>query len=1365
MARKKKTERATSSEQKPPPAQSQPTLEEQGKSGPVLAAPSPPGPEAERRQPGPIVVGIGASAGGLEAVTELLQAVPQDSSLTFVVVLHLDPEHKSALGEILSRVIAMPVCEVEDGMAVQPDHVYFMPPNRNLVITRSTLHLHPCVEARGPHLPIDTALRSLAADRGSRAVGVVLSGTGSDGTQGLRAIKEEGGITFAQDQTARFGGMPRSAIATGCVDYVLPPPQIAVELLRIARHLLQARAEGAPQVLAPAKDEVFLQILRLLTNTTGVDFANYKHSTLRRRIERRMVLRRVQTLAEYLQCLHDDPPERQRLSEEVLIPVTSFFRDPEVFVALRNIVFPRLLQNQPPGAPLRVWVPGCASGEEAYWLVICLLEYLESGARTTPIKLFATDISERAIETARAGAYGDDIAAEVSAERLERFFVKTDRGYEIKKAVRDLCVFARQDVTRDPPFSQLDLISCRNVLIYLGPVLQSRVLPIFHYALKPGGFLVLGNSETVGGFMDLFEVVDKQHKFYLRTATPSRLRFDYTPSIPSAARVAVPEAGVARGRVLPEVSREADRVVLAHYAPTGVVVDENLQILQFRGDTGHYLKPAPGPPTTDLLQMAREGLLGDLRTLLDAAKRENAPVHKAGVRVKTNNHFQDIDLNVIPIQDLAAGARSFVVLFEEARSAGTESIPSQGSRRPLTPEGESAKDQEIGRQQYELETTRAYLQSVIEQKEAAIEELRAANEEILSANEELQSTNEELETAKEELQATNEELTTVNDELQIRIRTANQLSDDLVNLIDATNIPVVVLGADLCIRRFTPSAQRTLNLLPGDVGQSVSDLKLKINIPDLEPLVREVIDTLEIKQREVQDREGCWHKLYIRPYKTLEQKIGGVVLMFIDIEALKRREQQIQESRDYAVSIVETVREPLMVLDAQLRVRTANRAFYQMFQVNPRETEGRLIYELGERQWNIPRLRTLLEELLPQNSHFENFEVEHTFPRLGLRTMLLNAHRIVRLEGEPSQLILLAIEDVTARVQAERLRQESEERLEIIINTAVDAIITIDEQGIIRSVNPAAERMFGYPAGEMIGQNVKLLMPSPYREDHQNYLARYLQTGEKHIIGIGREVRGRRKDGSTFPVDLSVSEFRIRSERLFSGVLRDLSARQALEREVLEAASAEQWRIGQELHDSTGQELTAIGLLAEGLVEVLGTSSPTEAILATKVAAGVKRVIGQVRALSRGLIPVEVDAAGLMAALAELASRTTELQGVTCTFECRNEVLVEDNQTATHLYRIAKEAVTNALKHGRAKHIAIILEGDEISFGLRIQDDGTGFPQESREPGGMGLKIMRYRAGLIHASVAVGPAQPGGTLVTCTLNKGVDHVQEQDPGK
>jgi two-component system CheB/CheR fusion protein len=1458
-------------------------------SEPSGAVPVPPASEADESLfP---VVGLGASAGGLDALTEFFQAMPADSGMAFVVVTHLDPGTPSALGEILARVSRLPVQDAVDGLAIAPNHVYVLPPNTELTLVRGILHLAARPETPGPHLPVDAFLVSLARDRHSSAIGVVLSGTGSDGTRGLKEIKEEGGITFAQDQTAHYSGMSGSAIAAGCVDAILPPAQIAAELVRVAGHLALARPEATPVPVTPGDEQAFHRVIRLLSDASGVDFLHYKSSTLRRRVERRMVLRRMRTLADYYQCLHSDPVERALLFEEVLIPVTSFFRDPEVFEALQTTIFRALITNRPRSTPIRIWVPGCATGEEAYSLAICLLECLGQAVNVPPVKIFATDISERAIEVARAGVYRESIAAEVSAARLQRFFQQTDRGYEIIKDVRDLCLFARQDVTRDPPFSQLDLISCRNVLIYLDSMLQSRVLSIFHHGLKPGGYLVLGSSETVGNFTELFELADQKSRIYVRTMTPSRLTFDYTPHTATRTHVAIHEGPAERARGLQALFREVDRKVLSDYAPAGVVIDENLTVVQFRGATGRYLQPAPGPPDAVLLLMAREGLLGDLRGTIERARRENRVVRQEGVRVRTNDHFEDITLSVMPITDPGSGQRYYVVLFEEAgRTAPAPAGPHRPSG-PWTAEEEAGKDREIARLEHELEETRAYLQSVVQQKDAGNEELRGANEEIVSANEELQSANEELETAKEELHATREELTTVNHELQNRIRVANQLGDDLANLVESINIPIVVLDADLRVRRFTPSAQRVLHLVPGDIGRPLGDSELRLELPDLETLVHEVIDTLEIRQREVTDGTGAWYKLYLRPYKTLDLVIGGVVVMLIDITALKQREQQIQESRDYAVNIVETVRQPLLVLDGQLRVRTANRSFYQTFQATPQETEGRLIYELGNGQWNIPRLRTFLEEIVPSNEHIEDFEVEHDFPRIGRRAMLLNACRVIRTEGEPDQFLLLAIEDVTVRKEAEadarrlaaivessddaiigqslegtivswnagaerifgysageaigqpfaklvpaqrseelrytrerilhgerglsfrtrRVRKDgveipiaatvsairgpdqriigfsaierdvteqergeeelrageqalaaSEARLRAVVDTAVEAILTIDERGTIESVNPATEKLFGYSAEELIGHDITLLMPPPYREEHDGYLARYLQTGEKRIIGIGREVQVRRKDGFIFPVDLAVSEFQVQGRRLFTGAIRDISARKQLEREVLEVATLEQRRIGQALHDSTGQELSALALLAQTLQESLEKNAPAVTPLATRIGAGLQRVLSQVRAYSRGLIPVEVDARGLRAALTELALRTRELHGIQCHFDCPGAVEVVDNQTATHLFHIAQEAVTNALRHANPSAITISLDRDGPLLTLRVHDDGIGLPPEPVDCKGMGLKIMAYRAGLIHARFHVERGEPAGTIVTCTLSQGATHGQEQD---
>ena len=633
--------------------------------------------------------------------------------------------------------------------------------------------------------------------------------------------------------------------------------------------------DGLPRSSASTTDEAdFNTVVRLLSAAVGVDFTHYKPPTLRRRIERRMVLGKHITLHEYAQRLRDDPAELQALFHEVLIQVTRFFRDAEMFLALRETVLPKLVAGRPTDAPLRVWVPGCATGEEVYSLAICLLEFLHEQGLQTPIKIFATDISERAIGIARAGVYLDSIAADVSPERLRRYFVKTDGHYQIHKSVRDLCIFARQDVTKDPPFSQMDLVSCRNVLIYLGPVLQYRVLPIFHYALLPSGVLVLGESESVGGFTELFDVLDKSHRFYLRRETLRRMTFDFVPGRTSITGLSAIELASDPGRSLLDVQREADRIVLAKYAPAGVVVDDSLQIVQFRGQTGLYLEPAPGTPSLDLLQMARDGLLVTLREALTDARRHGVPQLRERVRVRTNADFIEIALEVLPLLIPAARKRFFVVLFSRSAAEGLQPVAQAARLSPVASTNMSAGepptlrvDHDITRLRQELDATKSYLQSVIEAQVAGNEELRAANEEIVSSNEELQSTNEELETTKEELQATNEELTTINDELQSRIVISAQLSDDLTNLIDAVNIPTVVLDRALHIRRFSPSAQRLLSLISSDIGRPIGDFKLKINVPDLEPLLQQVLDTLEAQQREVQDTEAVGTSWWCDPTK------------------------------------------------------------------------------------------------------------------------------------------------------------------------------------------------------------------------------------------------------------------------------------------------------------------------------------------------------------------------------------------------------------------------------------------------------------------------------------------------------------------
>ena len=974
---------------------------------------SPPAKAAPRGKEGCLIVGIGASAGGLEAFTQLLAALPPRTGLALVLVPHLDPKHESRLTALLARTTKLPIHEVRDGMRVEPDHVYVIPPNANMAVLHGRLSLIPRTEERGRHLPVDFFFHSLAADQQSRAIGVILSGTASDGTAGLRAIKAAGGLTFAQEKkSARYDGMPHSAIAAGVVDRVLPPDAIARELAQLVRHPYVAQPAPPEESAETASNAELNKIFILLRAASGVDFSLYKPTTLLRRITRRMALQKVNTLATYVRYLKQTPQEVGALFDDVLINVTNFFREPETFHLLKKKVFPQWLPECPPQTPLRIWVPGCSTGEEAYSLAIALVEFLGPRITEVPVQIFASDISKSALQQARSGIYPEGIAADVSPERLRRFFAPHNGGYQISKQIRELCIFARQDVTRDPPFSKLDLVSCRNLLIYFGPVLQKRVLPIFHYALRPGGHLLLGSSETVGGFADLFTAVDHHHKLYARKPAGRRLSVELPPAS-RAAEVAVPglAAPVAQS-VGFDFQKEADRVVLGRFAPAGVVVNERLDVLQFRGHTGPYLEPAPGTASLNLLKMARGGLLADLRTACNEARRSRAPVVRHGVTVHSDAGGHAISVEVIPLRATPTEhADSYLILFHEAApSAPAETGPRKSAARKSAPAGSAAPDKALAQLEQELLETKEYLQSVFSEHEGTNEELQSANEEILSSNEELQSTNEEMETAKEELQSTNEELTTINDELQVRNAELFQANGDLVNLLNSVQIPIIILGGDLRIRRFTPLAQRVLNLIPGDIGRPLSDLRPNLLGPDLDDLIAEVMDSLTTREIEVQDREGRWHSLCIRPYKTLQNKIDGVVLALVDIDTGRRALAEARQARDFAEAVIATTRQPLLVLDGKLRVKMANRAFYQLFKVRPEETEKQLIYALGEAQWDIARLRKLLGEILAKKTHFENFTVDIVFPGVGKKKLLLNARRLVG--GNPdAPEILLAMEE------------------------------------------------------------------------------------------------------------------------------------------------------------------------------------------------------------------------------------------------------------------------------------------------------------------------------------------------------------------
>jgi len=846
-----------------------------------------------------LIAGVGASAGGVEAFTELLTNLPSDTGMAFVLIQHLDPKHESLLSALLAKKATMPVVEVTKGMRLEPNHVYVIPPNATMTVSDHSLQLEKRIETSGTPMPVDLFMRSLAEQQGNRAIGIILSGLGSDGTLGMAEIQAQGGVTFAQDEgSAKYDSMPRSVIDAGCADYVLPPRSIARELVRIARHPYTANSKTEAAEVPAQQGTGLATIFQLLRRSTGLDFTHYRQSTILRRIQRRMVVHKIDNLEQYVRFLQVTPPEIKALYQDMLINVTSFFRNPGLFEALRAEVFPEILRGSSADRTIRIWTPACSSGEETYSVAITLLEYLGDKASTNSIQFFGTDVSESNVGRARSGVYPDNIQADVSPERLRRFFSKTDGGYRISKAIRDMCIFAQHNILSDPPFSQMDLICCRNLLIYLEPVLQAKVISLFHYATRPDGFLVLGTSEGIGQASNLFTNVDRNQKIFSRKTTAVRQVVSFSLEHPSgrggpaAIRASLKPTDSAWNFL--EAQKEFDRRVLSQYSPAAVFVNDDLEVIYTRGNVSHFLKLMPGRASLSILKMAQEGLLLDLRNAIARAKKENVVVRKENVPLKEGDDGEGASpssdglsartagFEVTPINVPNLKERYYMIVFHDKTSEKQTRTVVRKGRRSADVKASAAQ---IAKLQQELAAAKEYLQSVIETQEATNEELQSANEEILSSNEELQSTNEELETAKEELQSANEELTTVNDELRGRNLEISQVNTDLTNLFGSIEVAVVMVGSDLTVRRFTPEAQKFLGLISTDVGRPLLNIHSSVEIPDFETLVKDVMSTLKPINKELIDKDKNRYLVRILPCRTLENKIDGAVITIIPVAA------------------------------------------------------------------------------------------------------------------------------------------------------------------------------------------------------------------------------------------------------------------------------------------------------------------------------------------------------------------------------------------------------------------------------------------------------------------------------------------------
>ncbi len=957
------------------------------------------------------VVAIGASAGGIEALVAFLGAVPEKSGMAFLVLLHTKATSDSKLVEVLAAEARVAVKFAKTGLNIEPDTVYVAPPAFDMVVRGGALIIEPRDDSVHPQRPVDNLFESVAEELRECGICIVMSGTGTNGTAGIRNAKAHGALVIAQEPaTATFPGMPRSAIASGMVDVVLAPADMPQALLDYIQHPY-LKFEQIANVGEGPSDSELTPVLALLKTRANHDFRGYKKKTLMRRVFRRMGLRHVDRIEDYVQILRGEPEEVRALRGDLLISVTGFFRDAPGWDELADRVVRPLVQRRDSDTPIRVWVPACATGEEAYTIAMLIFECCQEAQTHLDIKIFATDADVNALSKARSGAYPASAVAGLSPERLQRFFDQHDDTYRIKKFLRDIVIFAPQDLVADPPFSRLDLVTCRNLLIYLEAPLQKRVIALLHFALREGGYLFLGNAETVSGNDTLFRTVSKKWRIFRRVG-PTRhdlLSFPVSGVSPRRLDVERQEETVPV-RLRQKALDQAQRLLVDEFAPPSVLIDEHARILYFHGDTEPYLKQPVGEPSSDLLVLVREGLRTKLRAgiheVLQSGRRS-----RVVARVRRQTGYIPVEVSILPAEPDPERAPRMLVSFSDL--PGRISPANQNAGEPVPEILITERDLEE-----ELRSVREELRSTIEQLESANEEMKASNEEITSMNEELQSTNEELETSKEELQSLNEELNTVNSQLQTKVEELEDRTNNLNNLLNSSDIATLFLDTRFAIRWFSPAMRGLFDILPTDVGRPVSHFAQKFDDGAFLMEAERVLRTLIPHQTEVRSDESRWYMRQIMPYRTEDNRIDGVVVTFIDITERKTWEEEIRQSRDFAERIIDTLQESLVVLEPDLTVRSANRSFYETFKLQRPEVEGHRLFDLGRGEWDIPELRGVLSTDLPLESLMHRIAVEQQFRDLGKRCLSINVRSL-----EAGRLILLVVDDVTEQRDNER-RQE-----------------------------------------------------------------------------------------------------------------------------------------------------------------------------------------------------------------------------------------------------------------------------------------------------------------------------------------------------
>ena len=1077
------------------------------------------------------IVGIGASAGGIEALSVFFDAMPADSGCAFVVVLHLDPDRESELAHILGARTAMPVRQVKDGMPIERDSVYVIAPDRDLRVSCRTLHMAKSASARGHGHPVDILFQSLALDQQEGAIAVVLSGTGSNGTEGLREIRAVGGMSMVQSlETAQFDGMPRSAISAGMADHVLAPGQMPEILLAYLRHRY---VSGLIEASDSATDgqATLHQVLDLVRAQGGHDFRGYKHSTLGRRVQRRLGLSNTATLDAYMQILRESPYEVQALGGDLMISVTGFFRDAEAWRALTDLVIVPMVSQKEGGAAIRLWVPACSTGEEAFSLAMLVIDEAERIGKRFDLKVFATDAQEDNLRHARAGIYPDAAVALFSQRRRRRFFEQLEGHWQVNKKLRGTVVFAPQDLLNDPPFSRLDLVSCRNLLIYLEPDAQQKIIAVFHFAIAEGGHLFLGNAETIERHEDLFAAVSQKWRLYRRLGQVRNVPVEYALPIGPAERRAIRRLSPPTDKPATSMAELARSALLDHYAPASVLIDRKGRVLYFHGATGDYLEQPTGEPTRDLLSMARGSLAVSLRT---AIRQASTSGHAVTVSAMQNDEASGraVTITVKPLLSSPEGGGDYKLVgfalpalnVEKASIVVGDVVDAEGISKT-----ETALHEEVALVRAELLTT-------VEHLETANEELKASNEEATSMNEELQSTNEELETSKEELQSYNEELNTVNSQLQTKIAELENATNDLKNLLTGSEIATLFLDESFCIKWSSPAIRELFDLVSTDVGRPISHFAQKFTDSDLLRDADTVLKKLTTLEAEVPSDAGRWYLRRIQPYRTQDNRIAGVVVTFIDISARKQEEDGLRRSEARLQEMIEALPGAVYITDAAGRITFFNPAVAKIWGRIPEiglSDSARLLWPDGR---VIPQDRSPMASCATSERTGSGVEVVVDRPDGILMPVLAYMTPLYDDTGSVRGAIHMLV-DITEARRAEA----TERRLASIVASSTDAIISKDLDGTITSWNEGAEHLFGYSAAEMLGQSIMLLVP-PDRYSEETQIISRIRSGE-HIEHF--ETVRQTKDGRAVWVSLTVSPVRDAHGGVIgaSKIARDMSER------------------------------------------------------------------------------------------------------------------------------------------------------------------------------------------------------------------------------